>query len=523
MAKLITAFATIAFIVVGFCTVAAGQVTLTPMEQLGKAIFFDKISSPSNQSCADCHAPISGFTGPIPGINMTGAVYPGAVPQRFGNRKPPAASYAVFSPIFHFDTDEGLFIGGNFWDGRATGFKLGNPAADQALGPFLNPVEQNNPSKQAVLMTIGASKYADLWTQVWGAPIAWDTPEAIDMNYDRIGLAIAAYEGSYEVSPFSSKFDLFWANAQTAGMDVTLIDMANWNNYAGLGLNNLELTGFALFNDETKGKCALCHTLDPADVGLPPLFTDNSFDNLGVPKNPNNPFYTMDQVFLDDGSPINPLGAAWIDPGLGGFLANSGDPAWAAMADENYGKHRVPTLRNVGKRPGAGFMKAYMHNGALKSLAEVVNFYNTRDVAPWPAPEVLQNMNTAELGNLGLTAAEEAAIVAFMETLSDGYKPKPGRANATADKPVAVTEPLVLSPNPFNPTTRITFNVPREGLVDLAVYDVSGRRVKVLAAGWKNAGTHSLSFTADNLASGVYFVRLATAGTVHTRRAILLK
>jgi cytochrome c peroxidase len=71
-------------------------------------------------ACADCHAPSVGFTGPIPGINKKGAVYRGAVPQRFGNRKPPSASYATLAPLFHYDAIEGLFVGGNFWDGRAT-------------------------------------------------------------------------------------------------------------------------------------------------------------------------------------------------------------------------------------------------------------------------------------------------------------------------------------------------------------------------------------------------------------------
>lgn len=131
---------------------------LTPMEQLGKAIFFDKISDPDSMSCATCHSPAVGWTGPIGGINQHGAVYRGAVPQRFGNRKPQSAAYATLSPILYYDEAEGLFIGGNFWDGRATGEHLGNPAADQALGPFLNPVEQNNPSKQAVCKQIAKSK-----------------------------------------------------------------------------------------------------------------------------------------------------------------------------------------------------------------------------------------------------------------------------------------------------------------------------------------------------------------------------
>jgi cytochrome c peroxidase len=105
------------------------------------------------------------------------------------------------------------------------------------------------------------------------------------------------------------------------------------------------------------------------------------------------------------------------------------------MALENMGKQKVPTLRNVDKRPSPSFVKAYAHNGYFKTLESIVHFYNTRDVLPvctdtgipgvdcWPAPEVASNVNVAELGNLGLTAAEETAIVAFLKTLSDGYRP----------------------------------------------------------------------------------------------------
>ena len=152
------------------------------------------------------------------------------------------------------------------------------------------------------------------------------------------------------------------------------------------------------------------------------LFTDYTFDNLGVPKNSDNPVYETDPAF--------------VDLGLGAFLESR--PEYAAFADANMGKQKVPTLRNVDLRPGNGFTKAYTHNGYFKTLEGVVNFYNTRDVKPacpdpltteadalaqncWPAPEVADNVNTDELGNLGLTAAEEAALVAFMKTLSDGY------------------------------------------------------------------------------------------------------
>jgi hypothetical protein len=188
------------------------------------------------------------------------------------------------------------------------------------------------------------------------------------------------------------------------------------------------------------------------------------------------------------------------------------------MAAENRGKHRVPTLRNVDKRPGNGFVKAYSHNGFFRSLYDIVHFYNTRDVEVWPAPEVADNVNTDELGNLGLSYDEEQAIVLFMQTLSDGYKP-PKKPVEVAAAPAAVK----LTPNPFNPATRISYTVPRDGLMDLSVYDVAGRRVKVLASGWKRAGDYTSEFNANGMASGVYFVRFATGGVVTTTRAILLK
>ena len=230
-------------------------------------------------------------------------------------------------------------------------------------------------------------------------PISCATDADVETSYDRIALAIAAYEDSSEVNQFSSKFDDY------------LAEMAE--------LTEQEAWGLELFNG--KALCSACHPSEVGPLGEPPLFTDFTFDNLGVPRNPENPFYDMDEEYFDDGTPINPDGEDWIDPGLGGFLMMR--PEYADMAAENWGKHKVPTLRNVAKGPGDGFPKAYMHNGVFKSLEEVVHFYNTRDVEDWPPPEVSENVNTDELGDLGLTAEEEAAIVAFMKTLSDGYRP----------------------------------------------------------------------------------------------------
>ena len=362
-----------------------GPVALNNIEALGKNIFFDKISVPDNMSCASCHAPDYGFTGSSES-NISG-IYEGAFPGRYGNRKPPSAAYAAFSPILHYD---GLnFIGGNFWDGRATGERLKNPAAEQALAPFLNPLEMNNPSKEYVLKQIAKSSYAKMWKSIWGEPISYSEPN-IEKNFDRVGLAIAAYEASSEVSQFSSKFDYYLKGRVQLTKD--------------------EEAGRILFNGN-KAQCSSCHLSD----GNQPLFTDFTFDNIGTPKNPDNPFYKEDKVYLPDGQAINPAGSAWIDPGLGGFLITR--PDWSYLADANLGKQKVPTLRNVDKRNGP-----YMHNGVFKSLKEVVHFYNTRDIPKfnWPAPEVSQNVNTA-VGNLGLTDKEENEIVAFLKTLSDGY------------------------------------------------------------------------------------------------------
>jgi len=211
------------------------------------------------------------------------------------------------------------------------------------------------------------------------------TDSDTNKRYECIGRSIAAYERSKEVSQFTSKYD-YWLQGKAK-------------------LTGQEQRGLELFNG--KAMCANCH--------VTPLFTDFTYDNLGVPKNPKNPFYHM---------PYNPDGESWVDTGLGGFLQAAGHDE--AVYTAEWGKQKVPTLRNVDLRPSKKFVKAFSHNGYFKSLEEIVHFYNTRDVpgAGWPAPEVAVNINTTEMGNLGLNRGEELAIVAFLQTLSDGYVPK---------------------------------------------------------------------------------------------------
>jgi cytochrome c peroxidase len=385
---------------------------------LGRMIFCDtELSKPSGQSCASCHGPDTGFTGPTSLVNATSVVYPGAgdtpADRRFGNRKPPSAAYATPSPNLHFEydpaEDEGLFVGGLFWDGRATGWRLApdqtpiDPATEQAIGPFLNPAEQNFTTPGEVVAKVCAAPYGNGFRMEFGADIC--SPEKVEQAYVDIGRAVAAFEASPMVNRFSSKYDRVLRGQAT--------------------LTAQERKGLALFTG--KGKCSQCHPAKPGEDGSPPIFTDNTFDNLGLPRNPQNPFYKL-----------NPLGEKWVDPGLGGFLASlTSDPDpehdYASKAAENEGKQRVPTLRNVDKRPSPHFVKAYGHNGVFKSLKDIVHFYNTRDVLRrcdvvrnpkpgancWPAPEVADNINRDELGNLGLKDHEEEAIVAFLKTLSD--------------------------------------------------------------------------------------------------------
>lgn len=415
---------------------------LSPIETLGKRLFFDNsLSANGTQSCAACHAPEVGYTGPDSAVNAAGAVYQGAIPMHFGNRKPPAAAYAGDSPLLHQDT-AGAWFGGMFWDGRATGAILGDPLAEQAKGPYLNPLEQALPNARTLCIKVMRSDYAGLFEEVWGTGTLDCAKNAAGV-YDNIGRSVAAYERSAEVNTFTSKFDMFWDAALVAEKDVTKIkcgtggggggpgmgcpgggtDPNRWTSFRGLGLSDQELQGLAAFNDPGRANCASCHSLAPGPQGYP-LLTDFGYDNLGIPKNPDNPFYTMPPVW-------NPDGKAWVDYGLGGYLKNAG------FAVEVYGtelgKFKAPSLRNVDQRPSADFVKAYGHNGYFKSLDDIVLFYHWRAAMDagmgggmggmanmFPPPELDQNRTIMNMFPRPLVGS----IVAFLKTLSDGYYQK---------------------------------------------------------------------------------------------------
>ena len=421
------------------------------VELLGKLILFDKqLSVYRNEACMFCHMPEAGFTGPVSELNRTKAAYPGSVRTRFSDRKPQTHAYAPLSPVLHYNRGQGDLVGGNFWDMRATGRRLGNPAAEQAQGPPTNPVEMGLPDIACAVYRASQRPYRVLFESVWGAQafsIAWpDNAEAtcnqpgpppagdpapvhlgaLDRGraaatYDQMAQSIAGYEASHEVTAFSSKYDAVQAGKAK--------------------FTPQEQAGYDLFRG--KANCNACHR--DGGPGEDPLFTDFTASNIGTPANSQLPYYA-EGVPDGRGYVANKNGASFVDLGVGGFLVNGHplsqpsavDARWQPLAPQTRGRFQVPTLRNVDKRPDAVFVKAYGHNGYFKSLKEIVHFYNTRDVLPrcapgdpregtgcWPAPETTENINKSKVGNLGLSDTEEDAIVSFMQTLSDGFGATP--------------------------------------------------------------------------------------------------
>jgi len=388
---------------------AHAQKTLNPEQQLGRLLYKDKnLSTNRNQACETCHA-LKGIAQERTANRLSPAfvdpqnskkgrsVSLGSIPYATGTLNAPSAGYAAFSPPFHWDDAEGLYVGGQFWNGRAVDL------AEQAKKPLLNPVEMAMPNEWAVVSRVKENeKYVKMFSDIYrldlntvphikDALFRQQAPEAVSDIYRHIAQAIAEFEKSAVFNKFNSKFDYV---------------MAGMTKFTPI-----EERGMALFNDENKGNCAACHpsqsSTDENGKTVPPLFTDFTYDNIGSPRNlkiPGNP---------------EP------DPGLGGRP----DIRALDLNGDELGKHKVMSLRNIAITP------PYGHNGVFATLEHITHFYNTRDtlgfvpdnlspgfgISGWPAPEVARNVNHDELGNLGLTAAEEKAIVAFMKTLTDDY------------------------------------------------------------------------------------------------------
>lgn len=457
------------------------------IETLGELMNFDKNISPNkNIACSSCHMPYAAFSGPIPSVNLTMIAYPGTAHFRAGKRTAQRYTYAPYFPVLQYNQEQGLFFGGNFWDSRATGYLLRSPDAAQAQGPPVDTQEMGFPDTACVAFRLSRAVYRPLFEEVWGAgsfditfpantaqicatpggaavfggsttPIQLSPADRNHANtiYDHWAQSLDAYEDSVQVSPFSSKFDAFLKGNATLTAD--------------------EMAGFKLFNG--KGNCNSCHvdgrgttltpgTVDTSDVAsVTPRFTCFGSANEGLPLNPRDAFYyqTTPDSFGFIG---NPLGFGYRDLGLGTFLrsgfgsAPNPNVTWRKFAPSVDGQMQVMTARNVAmapaqcpttEAPGPYFQKEFFHNGYIKSLKQLVHFYNTRDVKAfdfqvtsghcpagttervdcWPKPEVKNNLDMTT-GMLGLTDEEENQIVAFLQTLTDGFtKPYPNRDTFT--------------------------------------------------------------------------------------------
>ena len=440
---------------------------LRAVQVLGKLINYDEnLSVFKNTACASCHMPYAGFSGPIPSINKGPVAYPGSFHFRFGKRKPQSYSYSPFYPQLQFNQTQQNFYGGNFWDLRATGWKLQSPDSEQAQDPPLDPQEMGNPDLACVVYRLSQAKYRSLFETIWGKQ-SFDisfpadtericsTPQGAFGNnttpvrlsprdrgiasatYDAFGHSLTGFENGPEVSPFSSKFDAFLAGNATLTPD----EMAGYNLFRGKGnCNSCHLDGRSTAPSTQQAP----NGVDTgAAASLAPLFTDTTSANLGLPKPfPYDPIYYQDKPDAFGFTP-NPAGIGFADLGVALFLTNQSgvnpNSNWTSLAPQFEGFFQVSTARNVDLNPHTpGFVQSYMHNGYLKSLKEVVHFYNTRDVYPypvmighcppgtvekvtcWPMPEV-PGTKDMTIGKLGLTDHEEDQIVAFLKTLTDGY------------------------------------------------------------------------------------------------------
>ena len=343
--------------------------TLTK-EQLGEVLFADKnLSKNRTQSCATCHNPSSGFADDRQnGISKMASL--GDDGKSLGDRQAPTASYAKFSPDFHFDEKKQKYVGGQFWDGRASTLE------DQAGDPPLNPIEMGMSSKAEVVERIKEnSLYVSSFKNLFGEDIFKDDEKA----YLAMTQAIASFERTPEVSPFDSKYDRYLKGEYD--------------------LTPLEDLGKSIFFSNNNNSCASCHVLKGEDKEGE-TFTNYEYHNIGTPA--NNVLRAKN-------------GVKEIDKGL---LANPN-----VKDEKQLGKHKVPTLRNV------AVTAPYMHNGVFKDLKTVVEFYDkynnkNRDInletgKIWDEPEVKDTISLKELKAKELSDRKVEALVAFMKLLTD--------------------------------------------------------------------------------------------------------
>jgi len=406
----------------------APSVPLSPTARLGQKIFFDRsLSASGKMSCVSCHNPAHAYAP----ANSLSTQLGGRQLRLQGIRAVPTLTYLERTPKFAirldtaFDPDDRRLPkaarpasspspnstppqdshpdsqnplqsqqvvpeGGMDWDGRAV------VLADQAGGPLLDPREMANKDGPELLAKLKAASYADQLVAVFGPGVFKSPATGLTDAY----LALARFQmEDRSFHPYSSKFDYYLAGRAQ--------------------LNPDEQRGLELFDNPDKGNCAACHLDRPTKNRLPPVFTDYEFEALGVPRN---------RLLSANRNP------AFFDEGLCGPLRND-------MTRESYcGLFKTPTLRNVATR------RVFFHNGAVHSLEDAVRFYAERQTRPekwYPrkangAVEMYDDLPAAHRVNVdikdapfnrhrgqqpALSEQEIKQIVAFLNTLTDGYQP----------------------------------------------------------------------------------------------------
>src|SRR6266404_4506598 len=402
---------------------------------LGGLLNFDEnMSVGRNEACSFCHMPYAAFSGPIPSVNLTMIAYPGSFHLRAGKRTAQRYTYSPRFPVLHLNGAKhpavgGTFTGGNFWDGRATGYLLQSPDAEQAQHPPVDTQEMGLPDTACIAFRLSQAEYRPLFEQVWGrgaldikfppnteticatpggaAVFGTDTtpvklsPEdrlLADRAFDNWGQSLDAFEKSKEISPFTSKFDAVLAAQATLTAD----EMAGYNLFRGkAACNTCHVDGRGSTQTPGTGFDGVPSTTTGTDTShaatVNPLFTCFGSANEGLPLNPRNAFYyqTTPDFF---GFTPNPFGFAYRDLGMGTFLrsgfgsAPNPNSEWIPFAPATDGQFEVSTARNVAmtplgcttEAPGPFFQKEFFHNGYIKSLKQLVHFYNTRDLFAFP-------------------------------------------------------------------------------------------------------------------------------------------
>lgn len=392
------------------------------MAKLGKDLFFDtSLSSSGKVACSSCHSPEHAYGPPNDGPVMLGG--PHLTSQ--GARAVPTLTYLNQQPEFSIGPDDPLNEnvnlnaqaqagitavraqkiatqtaqaanivpqGGLFWDGRANTLQI------QARFPLLDPREMDGGSIEIVADKLRKAPYAQKFAQLFGPNVFKDPRMLVTEAMFAIG-RYQVEEPSFH--PYTSKYD-YWLEGKAR-------------------LSEAEMRGLRLFKDPDKANCAGCHTADPSKDGYPPHFTDFQYEALGAPRN----------LALTDTKDPN-----YFDLGVCG-------PTCKDLADQTQfcGMFKTPTLRNTAVR------HAYFHNGVFHTLQQVMDFYDFRDINPEKVYPVGADGKVQKYNDIpakyqanvdvadppfnrhpgetpAMTAQDEADIIAFLQTLNDGYKPE---------------------------------------------------------------------------------------------------